>query len=162
MSAFVYEHVVGFEETSLVGNVYFANYLLWQGRCREQFLHEHVPEVAASLMRQELALFTRRCVCDYCGDEGFAALEDVRIEMRLEHFRGGRMTLGFDYLAPGRDGARVARGTQDIACKVQVGGAWVAAPFPPPLIRALLDYAETPALREALQDALDFQARDAG
>ncbi len=32
-------------ETSLVGNVYFTNYLLWQGHCRERFLMEHAPEV---------------------------------------------------------------------------------------------------------------------
>ena len=29
-----YRHVVGFEETNLVGNVYYVNYVRWQGRCR--------------------------------------------------------------------------------------------------------------------------------
>ena len=38
MRAFEYRHVVSFEETNLVGNVYFANHLSWQGRCRELFL----------------------------------------------------------------------------------------------------------------------------
>jgi enediyne biosynthesis thioesterase len=33
-----YSHRVGFEETSLVGNVYYVNHLRWQGRCREMFL----------------------------------------------------------------------------------------------------------------------------
>ena len=33
-----YPHMVGFEETNLVGNVYYVNYLRWQGRCREMFL----------------------------------------------------------------------------------------------------------------------------
>ena len=32
MRAFRYEHVVTFDETNLVGNVYFAHYLHWQGR----------------------------------------------------------------------------------------------------------------------------------
>ncbi|MCP3915325.1 MAG: hypothetical protein GY711_07200 [bacterium] len=49
-----------------------------------------------------------------------------------------------------------------MACKVWHGDQWIAAPFPASLVRALLEFAETPALREALQDALDFQARDAG
>ena len=29
-----YRHIVSFEETNLVGNVYYVNYLRWQGRCR--------------------------------------------------------------------------------------------------------------------------------
>ena len=28
------DHVVTFEETNLVGNVYYTNYFSWQGRCR--------------------------------------------------------------------------------------------------------------------------------
>ncbi len=43
MRAFEYHHVVGFEETNLVGNVYYANYIRWQGRCREFFLRERAP-----------------------------------------------------------------------------------------------------------------------
>ena len=31
-----------FDETNLVGNVYFAHYLHWQGHCRESFLADHV------------------------------------------------------------------------------------------------------------------------
>ena len=44
---FSYEHVVTFAETNLVGNVYFAHYVGWQGACREHFLAAHAPEVAA-------------------------------------------------------------------------------------------------------------------
>ena len=45
-SAFEYRHIVGFEETNVVGNVYYANHVLWQGRCREMFLKEYAPDVA--------------------------------------------------------------------------------------------------------------------
>ena len=41
MRAYEYRHVVGFEETNLVGNVYFARFVSWQGRCRELFLRDH-------------------------------------------------------------------------------------------------------------------------
>src|SRR5208282_2982394 len=41
-----YRHVVGFEETDLMGNVYFVNYVRWQGRCREMFLFEHDRELS--------------------------------------------------------------------------------------------------------------------
>ncbi|HVR11545.1 MAG TPA: acyl-CoA thioesterase, partial [Thermoanaerobaculia bacterium] len=43
MRYFEYRHLVGFEETNLVGNVYYVNHLRWQGRCREMFLLEHAP-----------------------------------------------------------------------------------------------------------------------
>ena len=45
MPAFEYQHIVGFEETNLIGNVYYVNHVRWQGRCREMFLHEKAPEV---------------------------------------------------------------------------------------------------------------------
>ena len=37
MRSYEYRHVVAFEETNLVGNVYYVNHLRWQGRCREMF-----------------------------------------------------------------------------------------------------------------------------
>ena len=54
MRAYEYRHVVGFEETNLVGNVYFTEHLRWQGRCREMFLKEHAPEVLAERLEQGL------------------------------------------------------------------------------------------------------------
>ncbi|MDI5903918.1 acyl-CoA thioesterase, partial [Streptomyces sp. 12257] len=46
---FEYRHTVGFEETNLVGNVYYVNYLRWQGRCRELFLKQKAPAVLADV-----------------------------------------------------------------------------------------------------------------
>ena len=51
-----YRHLVGFEETNLVGNVYYVNYLRWQGRCREMFLLEHAPDVLADMPRRPQAV----------------------------------------------------------------------------------------------------------
>src|SRR6266511_3477044 len=47
-----YRHVVGFEETNIVGNVYYVNYLRWQGRCREMFLREKASAVLEDLLDQ--------------------------------------------------------------------------------------------------------------
>jgi len=156
MPTFQYQHTVSFQETSLVGNVYFSNYLLWQGHCREMFLGEYAPSVIAGLQGGNLALLTRSCSCDYEGDWGFAALDEVLISMRLEEFRGGRMALGFTYARADSPDEIVARGTQKVDCKVLHGDQWVAAPFPAELIRALLQFADDEALRSALNDALDF------
>ena len=63
MKAYEYRHLVGFEETNLVGNVYYVNHLRWQGRCREMFLHDHAPEILDELSR-DLVLSTVRCSCE--------------------------------------------------------------------------------------------------
>ena len=67
LKAYEYRHLVGFEETNLVGNVYYVNHLRWQGRCREMFLRDHAPEILAELAR-DLALATVRCSCDYLAE----------------------------------------------------------------------------------------------
>ena len=80
MRAYEHRHVVGFEETNLVGNVYYANHIRWQGRCREMFLHEHVPELLKDLTRG-LALVTLRVSCEYYQE--LAAFDELAIRMRL-------------------------------------------------------------------------------
>lgn len=157
MPPFEHRHVVTFQETSLVGNVYFANYLLWQGHCRERFLHDHAPEVVDLLHRHELALFTARCSCEFRGDFGFRALDEVVIRMRLDKFRGGRMSLSFEYLDAARPDEPQALGSQDVHCKARTPHGWFPAPFPPPLVRALKPFAEGAELHAALDDALAFQ-----
>ena len=156
MPAYEYKHVVGFEETSLAGNVYFTNYLLWQGHCREMFLRDHAPDVLAPLARREIAFFTRRCACEYIGDWGFSALDEVRIDMRLARFRGGRMALEFTYAHSEQPDVPVATGSQEVYCKAARGEQWIAEPFPPPMLKALLAFADREDLRAALEEALAF------
>ena len=64
MRAYEYRHVVGIEETNLVGNVYYTNPIRWQVRCREMFLREHAPEMLGE-MERGLALVTLRVSCEY-------------------------------------------------------------------------------------------------
>ena len=54
MRAYEYRHVVGFEETNVVGNVYFSRYVSWQGRCRELFLREGIPQSATNVWAIEI------------------------------------------------------------------------------------------------------------
>ena len=37
MRAYEYRHVVGFEETNLIGNVYYVNHVRWQGAAARCF-----------------------------------------------------------------------------------------------------------------------------
>ena len=131
-------HTVGFEETNLVGNVYYVNYVRWQGRCREMFLLEHVPGVLDEL-RGDLKLFTIRAECEYLAE--LTAFDELSIRMRLEDLTQTQIGFAFDYVRI-REGVEelVARGGQRVACMRGSNGTTVPARVPEPLRRALEGY----------------------
>lgn len=138
MRAYEYRHLVGFEETNLVGNVYYVNHLRWQGRCREMFLRDHAPEVLEDLSRN-LALATVRCSCDYLAE--LEAFDEILLKMRLGGIVQNRITLVFEYFRKNGGGEElVARGEQQIACMRREGKRAVPTPIPPALREALRAY----------------------
>jgi enediyne biosynthesis thioesterase len=138
MRGYEFRHVVGFEETNLVGNVYFVNHLRWQGRCRELFLRDHAPGVLAE-MRRGLALVTTRVSCEYLEELG--ALDELVIRMTLVAQAQNRLTMGFEYYRT-RDGREelVARGEQQVACMVRDGAGMIPTAIPRELSEALRPY----------------------
>jgi len=138
-----YRHVVGFEETNLVGNVYYINYVRWQGRCREMFLLEHAPGVLDELSA-DLELFTVKSECEYLAE--ISAFEEVSIRMRLEELTQTQIGFAFDYVRV-REGVEelIARGRQRLACMRGVNGATTPARVPPQLGAALEAYTVAPA-----------------
>ncbi|MEV4555578.1 acyl-CoA thioesterase [Kitasatospora sp. NPDC049285] len=144
-------HTVGFEETNLVGNVYYVNYLRWQGRCREMFLKERAPEVLADL-QDDLKLFTLKVECDFFAE--ITAFDELSIRMRLEELTQTQIQFSFDYLRVADDQENlVARGRQRIACMRGPNTATVPARVPEELRRALVPYAENAAAARALAAA---------
>lgn len=138
-----HRHQVVFEETNLVGNVYFSHYLRWQGHCREQFLLDHAPGVVAALQSGGLALVTVSVHVDYF-DEAFAG-DVVDVVMYQEEQVGSRVAMRFDYE---REGHLVARGAQTVMC-VQRTASGSVEPVPvPPELRLALD--RFPRTREPL------------
>jgi enediyne biosynthesis thioesterase len=138
MRSYEYRHIVGFEETNLVGNVYYTNHVKWQGRCRELFLRDHAPDVLAAL-REDLCLVTTHCSCDYL--EELSAFDVVSLRMQLEDLRQSRMTLTFEYWLQADGSERlVARGRQEVVCMRRGPGGMVPAPIPPSLRSALQLY----------------------
>lgn len=140
MSAKIYEyrHQVGFEETNLVGNVYYVNHLRWQGRCREMFLCDHAPEVLAELSAG-LALATVRCSCEYLSE--LEAFDQVILRMTLGELRQNRILLRFEYWrSRGGEEELVARGEQEVACMRRQGDGMVPTRVPAPLLAALQPY----------------------
>lgn len=136
MRFYEYRHVVSFQETNLVGNVYFTNHLAWQGRCREMFLRDHAPDVIDELSRG-LSLATVSCSCEYFAE--LTAFDEVIVRMRLAELVQNRMRLAFEYW---RGKELIARGEQQIACMKREGEKLLPTPVPPTLRAALAAYAE--------------------
>ncbi|MFI6235588.1 acyl-CoA thioesterase [Micromonospora sp. NPDC050784] len=137
---FEYPHTVGFEETNLVGNVYYVNYLRWQGRCREMFLKQRAPDVLADL-QDDLKLFTLKVDCEFYAE--ITAFDDVSIRMRLVELAQTQIEFGFDYVRLDPDGGEtlVARGRQRVACMRGPNTRTLPARVPEALARALEPYA---------------------
>ncbi len=136
--AFEYRHVVGFEETNVVGNVYFVNHFRWQGRCRELFLRRHAPSVLTEIAGG-LKLVTVRASCDYFAEA--EAFDEISVRMRLVELAQNRMVLGFEYVRVGAGGEQpLARGIQEIACVRQTPAGPTAVAVPEALRAALEPY----------------------
>jgi enediyne biosynthesis thioesterase len=135
MLAYEYRHVVGFEETNLVGNVYYANHVRWQGRCREMFLRDRAPDVIEAL-KHGLVLATTRVSCEFMAE--LVAFDEVVLRMRLGQLTQNRITMNFEYW---RGEELVARGEQQVACMQREGEQVVPVPVPTQLREALREYA---------------------
>lgn len=131
---FEYEHLVTFEDTNVVGNVYYVNHLRWQGHCRERFLQAHAPGVLAALA-DDFALVTLRCSCEYFAE--LFAFDRVTIGMALGEIRHHRILMRFDYV---RDDQLVARGEQEVGCMRRTPSGLSAVEVPPELRAALARY----------------------
>jgi enediyne core biosynthesis thioesterase len=131
-------HTVGFEETNLVGNVYYVNYLRWQGRCREMFLKEKAPAVLEDL-RTDLKLFTLKVECEFFAE--ITAFDELSVRMRLDELTQSQLQFSFDYVKlDGELEVLVARGFQRIACMRGPNTDTAPARVPAALREALAPY----------------------
>lgn len=141
MSFYEYQHIVSFEETNLVGNVYYANHVRWQGRCREMFLKDNAPSVLVELS-QGLALATVRVSCEYYSE--LYAFDTVAIRMRLGALTQNRITMLFEYWRISDLGEElIAKGEQQAASMRREGEKLIPTPVPTALKEALEFYRST-------------------
>jgi len=135
MRTYEYQHIVSFEETNLVGNVYYANHIRWQGRCREMFLRDHAPEILTQLS-QNLALATVKVSCEYFSE--LYAFDTVAIRMRLDSLTQNRITMLFEYWRITDKGEElIAKGEQQTASMQRDGDKLIPIPVPTALKEAL-------------------------
>ena len=139
MRAYEYRHTVGFEETNLIGNVYYVNHVRWQGRCREMFLRDRAPDVIEAL-KHGLVLVTIRVSCEFMAE--LLAFDEIVLRMRLGGLSQNRITMNFEYWRRSPSGEEmIARGEQQVACMQREGEQVVPVPVPRQLREALKEYA---------------------
>ncbi len=140
MAGYEMRHVVAFEETNLLGNVYYVNFIRWQGRCRELFLRDHAPNMLEEI-GGGLVLVTTRCSCEYLRE--LEPFDEVIVRMHFGGAAQNRLTMKFDYLLATAQGEQpVARGEQQVAFMRRENGRMVPAPIPDELLRAARAYEE--------------------
>lgn len=141
MKAYDYRHTVMFDETNVVGNVYFAHYFHWQGRCREDFLRRHAPGILGELAAG-LCLVTTDSHCTFLSE--LFPFDEVLIEMTLTRLRKRRARMTYRYFRMTPEGRQlVAMGEQGVACMRKTKhGDVVPEPFPEELYTALALYKE--------------------
>ena len=133
--------IVGFEETNLVGNVYYANHIRWQGKCREMFLYHNARSVLAELESGNLALVTLNCSCEYF--EELKAFDEITVKMYLQKMVQNKISMLFDYYKrTGESEKLIAKGKQETACMARKDGHYVVTAIPKELHDALLEYQE--------------------
>src|ERR1051325_3555658 len=95
---------VGLDETNMIGNVYYANHVRWQGRFSEMFLRDRAPDVIEAL-KHGLVLVTTRVSCEFMAE--LVAFDEVVLRMRLGELTQNRITMnledwrGGELVAPG-------------------------------------------------------------
>ena len=136
MRSFEYRHIVTLDETNVVGNVYFAHYLHWQGHCRELFLATHAPGVLSAIQRGELTIVTVSCSMNYYAE--CFAFDTIDVAMTLRMSTGSRLAMDFEFR---RQTDLAARGAQTVACMRRTESGVAPTEIPPELSKALAAFA---------------------
>lgn len=139
MRSYEYRHRVCFDETNVVGNVYYAHYVRWQGQCREMFVRDHAPELLQDLARG-LTLVTTRVSCSYYQE--LSLFDEVVIRMRAGEIAPARLTMRFQYfrVLEGGEELLVAEGEQEVASVLRGGSHLEPVPLPAALRHAVERY----------------------
>jgi enediyne biosynthesis thioesterase len=132
------EFVTTFADTNVVGNVYFANYIFWQGKCRELFIAEFCQDVLAEI-NSGLALVTLDLSCRYV--EQLHALDKVVMRMNVEELSESRMLMSFLYYKKtGSQQTLVCQSHQSAASMRVIDGKFTTVPFPASMMDAIREY----------------------
>lgn len=138
MKYFEYRTTVSFEETNVVGNVYFANFFVWQGRCREAFLRKEAPQVLGDFKAGH-GMITKESSIQFMR-EAFA-FDAILVRMHLKKLSRTAITMHFDYFKEHEEGTPLllAQGMQSV---LWVNPQHRIIVFPEYLYEAVQSYAD--------------------
>ena len=139
MKKYEYKYVVSFEDTNLVGNVYFTNFFKWQGKCREFFIKDNAPILLEKIEKNELVFITINCSCQFLAE--LKAFDEVLILMSLESSQNNRIKMSYEYFKIENNfNKKVAIGTHEIGCFRRVKGELEPIEVPDDFIKILQEY----------------------
>jgi CheY-like chemotaxis protein/acyl-CoA thioesterase FadM len=79
---FSIEKTVFLEQTNIMGNTYFANYVLWQGEARESLLLSHPNVVEEMKKNQHVRMITHSVYHRFIEETTFGDLVEIRVTAR--------------------------------------------------------------------------------
>ena len=153
-----------FTATTPVGLICSTLELLgWQGKCRELFLEDHAAVTLVRVANRDLLLQTTSASISMLRMPP-RATDQVRIEMRLESLKCGKIGVRFDYFSdhPTRQPIRFAKGHQWMSSKHLYRQSVVPCPVPDDLLLALRQFTLSHPLLERIDDIITFSATAVG
>ncbi|ASU78676.1 hypothetical protein CDG81_10750 [Actinopolyspora erythraea] len=134
-TTFDIEHTVTADDTDYAGNVFFADFLKWQGHSRDRFLMRYAPAFLEEL-NSARTVVTIRCQCEYLLGITVADAVSIRLSIPTVYFNLATLRFAYHLLAPDDTDPLIARGEQQVACVRRDGNENVPAGWPREVLRA--------------------------
>ncbi len=101
------------EDANIVGNIYFANYYAWQGRVRDRYFYDLIPDHFKGT-GEKGELICLNCRVDHLREA--MPFDRIEVRMALKKLKECRATLHFEYYKPDHSGKRMklATGKQEV------------------------------------------------
>lgn len=135
------------EDSNVVGNIYFANYSVWQARVTDRFVHRVSPRSFEG-RGAEGELYWANTRINQLRDA--MPFDDIQVTMHLDELyeRGARLSYAFHRLGEDK-GRKIAAGRSLVAwADVNRGAAPVALEWPAELRKAMLERVEERSQRK--------------
>jgi acyl-CoA thioesterase FadM len=83
-----YRPRITFQDTNVVGNVYFLTFFRWQAECRDQWLREYHPDVWHAIRAGELLLIVTHWSTRFDDPIGATVGDDIQVSMEIDETEG--------------------------------------------------------------------------
>jgi len=102
----LYEQIIetSLENSNLVGNIYFANYYAWQGRVRDQYFYNLIPDYFRGI-GEKGELLCLECWVDHMREA--MPFDRIVVTMALKTWQTCSAVFRFEYIRLDPDGKRV-------------------------------------------------------